>query len=1493
MKKSKWLDKFENGTSLQENPNNSVVKLPPNYVGLGYDTSSRKFSPAWGGQFAMGGSIPGSVGFTYARVAGAAPSKGKYAKKTMASAQNGKEDIKTIDLPEIVVTPYDEEYPFYQTLSNEQKRYINDDSPIGRATRAIATTGKRGQTAKDISKVVRDVQQTGAEFTGIPGTIRFAQDPVKSTEGAGKTLLDLGLMAATPLVPITAPITYGALGGMNPITEEQLFNQQNLQGAFDTLDAIGLGSMAIAPFVRPFQQGLRTSGKLLTTQTPLKGVGKQLSKDELIKLYRIQEKEGKTFAQLAEEGKIPKVFNNPETIAKKTGEEKYFGEWFTTDKADLDWYAKDREFTNPEIIELQVPKSKLSEYQNYDKSLSRAPDREFVIPKSEQAGYRLNQSSGLIDNIKEARKNIVNRSITPIGYDPFTVAAAPLELITPNALKFKPKTFATKNRFDAWRLYNGLDPEFNTFSKNPDGTLAINDFRLWKDDLQKIVDNPKESFGTMEIQREYNFGGVHGNGWISKGVDEEGRKFIDFTDTWDLQPFAAFSKLPERIRNFEVSSLSGGKPFDLKNRIYYDDKGNFFDHSGNKLVEEVQNFPKGVAKENEAVDLTMLSTPNVAGTNQMDVLNDWDKATQHKFIKGGLTSGIGVASVMSYLAAALAEKKRLKEDEKKGDDAVKEFQNGGEMKFYQNGLDWKPKSMQEGGKIYEGQELPEFVVEGKDERIKEAMSQGINKFYAHVGELMGAPQKEMMQLVTGKEQTPSQAFGFQNTGGWLDNYSSFGKNLSNLAMDVVLDPINLLGVGIADDIARTTFKGFSNPLARKAAQEVVPEFIPEKIVFDLMDESIDPFAQVLKNIKIHDTPSPFAKDVQREAFKYQKLARDPRYLERVKNIDRDFGSRLEPLLNQFKNDEIQNVNQYFPFNISIVDEIPHSFGGEPVDVLGISSLNTEGSLKNAMNKGVKYPQKITPSTDRYIEINEPRHLRENAPARGTVHHELKHHWTNALLDTENKNYEQALRNLIARRSEAGIDPRDVAANQDYNYLSRGTEVDAHLMTNLRDEMVNRGYLKDHFDELSESILNDFLSKEKDYRGVREYFNPLKPMVTDKSKFVDFFNKYGLPSTVIGGVLGGQAIDQQRNGGVTKDNQGYWNPDNWGKPVEIDSNDITMEGVYEPLLGISDTGDTKLMKPGKNYKFKGKKVTEFPVSQNGSKLSKQEVDDVKNFIINYHKSPMFKQRVMSYDTDNIKKFDDIKKLDESVGYLFRESEKNPDQQKYLNKALLENLAKSSVMKSNLDDTYEKYYSPQLGPISSAKVYQSNEQDGYSSYNPVGNEINLNLGNTDVEGLNPSNLEKLAHEYSHAVSTFNKSKIAPAKIRKEVRGYMKNINDSHDADFMETKADIDAIRYLLNKENIYDASREEFTKEHLDRANDKLKDSALFKRLKRIYGNDDSKLIYLMNTIASNKEEQIPVAKLGINQLDAQPMKKLNQLLNFTNNPDKDNWLDKYN
>jgi hypothetical protein len=114
-----WLDKYEQGGLVlkkktkdnygkKANPNDVKASVGPNFVGLGYDTTGRKYSPAWGGQFQMGGSLPGAVGHIYARYnqggympgdvdynaprkTGSAPSNGPYAKKTKASAQNGKE----------------------------------------------------------------------------------------------------------------------------------------------------------------------------------------------------------------------------------------------------------------------------------------------------------------------------------------------------------------------------------------------------------------------------------------------------------------------------------------------------------------------------------------------------------------------------------------------------------------------------------------------------------------------------------------------------------------------------------------------------------------------------------------------------------------------------------------------------------------------------------------------------------------------------------------------------------------------------------------------------------------------------------------------------------------------------------------------------------------------------------------------------------------------------------------------------------------------------------------------------------------------------------------------------------------------------------------------------------------------------------------------------------------------------------------------------------
>ena len=96
-----WLDKYNDGGPIQPNYNDSNASAGPGFEGDGYSNVGRNYSPAWGGQFAMGGSIggatqgiPGATGFMYARVAGSTPSKGKGRNKvykTDASAQNGKE----------------------------------------------------------------------------------------------------------------------------------------------------------------------------------------------------------------------------------------------------------------------------------------------------------------------------------------------------------------------------------------------------------------------------------------------------------------------------------------------------------------------------------------------------------------------------------------------------------------------------------------------------------------------------------------------------------------------------------------------------------------------------------------------------------------------------------------------------------------------------------------------------------------------------------------------------------------------------------------------------------------------------------------------------------------------------------------------------------------------------------------------------------------------------------------------------------------------------------------------------------------------------------------------------------------------------------------------------------------------------------------------------------------------------------------------------------
>ena len=69
--------------------------------------------------------------------------------------------------------------------------------------------------------------------------------------------------------------------------------------------------------------------------------------------------------------------------------------------------------------------------------------------------------------------------------------------------------------------------------------------------------------------------------------------------------------------------------------------------------------------------------------------------------------------------------------------------------------------------------------------------------------------------------------------------------------------------------------------------------------------------------------------------------------------------------------------------------------------------------------------------------------------------------------------------------------------------------------------------------------------------------------------------------------------------VIKDDRGQW--DHPGEITEIGSNQITMQGVPYPVMGVSDTGDTQMMYPNQEYQYDGNSVTEYPMMQDGGVL----------------------------------------------------------------------------------------------------------------------------------------------------------------------------------------------------------------------------------------------------------------------------------------------------
>lgn len=174
--------------------------------------------------------------------------------------------------------------------------------------------------------------------------------------------------------------------------------------------------------------------------------------------------------------------------------------------------------------------------------------------------------------------------------------------------------------------------------------------------------------------------------------------------------------------------------------------------------------------------------------------------------------------------------------------------------------------------------------------------------------------------------------------------------------------------------------------------------------------------------------------------------------------------------------------------------------------------------------------------------------------------------------------------------------------------------------------------------------------------------------------------------------------------------------------------------------------------------------------------------------------------------------------------------------------------------------QKTINKRLNSVNNAKVIIQNGAPGYfkklyndlidKPYSEGGSEHNSKTNTIILDDLEEKEgvprKSVLAHEYGH-------SELTGAPLNgKDLNSFYERVirtknTDSHDLDPDENKSDINAFRYELKKQGIYDAGRQNIDKNILKKA----KDTYIKQRLLKNFSEDN--LIYLMNNIALNSKD----------------------------------------
>ena len=204
-----------------------------------------------------------------------------------------------------------------------------------------------------------------------------------------------------------------------------------------------------------------------------------------------------------------------------------------------------------------------------------------------------------------------------------------------------------------------------------------------------------------------------------------------------------------------------------------------------------------------------------------------------------------------------------------------------------------------------GDNRPKYIINENQEGTPDELST-LEKGLKYADDIMSAPSRGMVKLITGKYQDPSEAWGYENPQGFL-------QNAANVAIDMIADPMNLVPVGAA-------LKGLGK--AQKVLETIKP-----------VVKGTDKYG----NIIIDEVKIKKYRDLlpSEKTFKYKD---DPRRY--VNNLDFENIKKLQKNPGISKIDELKlPVDRYFydDFIVNKTNNIGHAINTVPLvnDVIDI------------------------------------------------------------------------------------------------------------------------------------------------------------------------------------------------------------------------------------------------------------------------------------------------------------------------------------------------------------------------------------------------------------------------------------------------------------------------------------------------------------------------------------------------------------------------------